>query len=135
MPQITVINTIPHHLQRYDTCGDWQFDAAPGLKSLQIKVSDTGDEKMNFLLALHEYIEAMLCHFAGVTDTQVDEYDMAHPDTAGNSNLDDNTTAPYYKQHCTALAIEWLIAQQIGVSWPEYGEKIASLCFDQEERS
>lgn len=117
-----IITIIPHESQRYDTCGDWQFKG----DELEINVSDSGNPKMNFLVALHEFIEAMLCNFNGVTDKQVDEYDFKHPES-GCSDFDAFVDAPYHTQHNDALAIEWILSRLIGVNWKDYSEALEKM--------
>lgn len=120
---------INHEDQRYDTCGDWQFK--PGFNSdrerLVVTVSDTGDDYMNYLLADHEIREAMLCRRKGITSKEADEYDEAHPATAGNDTLSDNGDSPYYEQHGDALAIEWLTARLLGIDWRDYTLRLGEI--------
>lgn len=117
------ITVIPHSEQRYPTCGDWQFDEG---RNLYIKVSDTGEPLFNFLLARHELDEAIMCANDGVSEKEVDEYDFSHPE-AGGDCFDDNTDAPYYVQHNTALAAEYQMARNLGVDWVEYSDAVNAL--------
>jgi hypothetical protein len=117
------INTVLHHNQRYNTCGDWQFDDQG---NLTIFVSETGNEWMNFLVARHELDEAMLCRFRKVSQEQVDEYDLSHPD-AGGDCFSANVDAPYYQSHCDALCAEWVMAQLVKVDWKHYTQVIEEI--------
>jgi len=135
-----IIETIPHKDQRYPTVGDWQFhnkDCSPlSLKfaenvpefadHLHIKVSDTGNDWMNFLVARHELDEAMICARLGVTQEQVDKYDLAHPE-AGVDCFSDNLDAPYSTAHNLALASEYQMSQVLGIDWREYSNKLDEL--------
>lgn len=123
------ITTIPHSQQRYDTCGDWQFDEQG---NLHIRVSDVGDPKMNFLIARHELDEAILCHFNGVTSKQVDEYDFTHPE-AGSDNFSANLDAPYHRFHCDALAAEWVMARLLDVNWEDYSHHLEAVGWPKKE--
>ena len=67
------IKTIQHNRQRYDTCGDWWFDKKG---NLQVRVSDMNNWKYEYLVADHEVREALLCKDRGVTQKEVDEFDM-----------------------------------------------------------
>lgn len=116
------IEIIPHSRQRYDTCGDWEF----ALDGLHIRVSDTGDWRMNMLIARHEFDEALLCLHARIDQSCVDEYDFAHPD-AGSDSLSANADAPYARQHNDALAAEWQFARLLDVDWRAYGAAIEKL--------
>lgn len=117
------LEVIPHSQQRYNTCGDWQFDEEG---NLNIKVSDTQNTFMNFLLGRHEMDEAMLCLRYGVTTKQVDDYDFVHPE-AGSDSFSDNLDAPYAEYHNDALAAEWVMARLLGVSWKSYNDTIEQL--------
>ena len=116
-----VVNVIPHNQQRYNTCGDWQFKD----DTLQIDVSDTGDEFMNFLIARHEQDEAMLCLRRGISQKEVDDWDMSHEDT-GTDDFSADMDAPYHQSHCDALSAEWVMASLLGVNWKEYGQRLES---------
>ena len=121
------INFIPHNQQRYETVGDWFYDAE-GTGDLIINVSndvnfvgvrfDTEDRQN--LIALHELVEALLCRRRGITQKQVDEFDMKvwpvvdeicrEEDEPGDDPL-----APYHKEHRFAMIIEHLMAHELGL--------------------
>src|SRR5437016_14188333 len=105
-----VIETIQHKEQRYDTIGDWQWILNDDPYTLRIKVSDTGDWKMNALIARHELDEALICLSNGISGKEVDEYDFKHPE-AGSDCFSDNMDAPYFEAHNDALAFEWQMAR------------------------
>lgn len=111
------IKIIPHSEQRYDTCGDWEFIDG----TLFIRVSDSGNPKMNFLVAHHEYTEAMLCFFNGVTTKDVDNYDFKHPESGGD-DFSLCPDAPYHTYHNDALSIEWLLSRILNVNWEIYSK-------------
>ena len=111
----TIVHTVHHASQRYDTLGDWEF----GNGTLVVTVSDTGDPRMNFLIALHEQIEAMLCMHRGIPEPEVYAFDVA------NADLDDpgsSPKAPYHKEHVFSENIERLVAAELGVNWAAYGD-------------
>jgi hypothetical protein len=116
-----VIEVIPHAEQRYDTCGDWQFDNEG---NLNIKVSDTGDDNYNFLVARHEMDEAWLCQAEGISQQQVDEFDLAHPD---DDQPGENPDAPYYNQHLFATAAEQHMALALQLDWHNYEQHLEAL--------
>lgn len=107
------IETIDHSKQRYNTIGDWQWDG----DNLNIKVSKMGDTRKEFLVALHELVEVFLCKNDGVTEEQVDEFDLSHPEL---HEPGDSIKAPYHKQHNLALDIESLVMHALGVNQEEY---------------
>ena len=121
------IKVIPHSEQRYQTCGDWYYDTD---KSLQIRVSRMEDERYEFLVALHELVEVKLCEWCGVTQKQVDDFDMEFeknraPDD--NSEPGDSPRAPYKLQHCIATGVERIVAAAMNVDWASYESAINAL--------
>jgi hypothetical protein len=114
------IETIPHNCQRYITAGDWQFTG----DELLINVSETGNEDSNFLVALHEFVEAYLCKKAGVTEEQVDKWDKDHPDSIDPGAL---PGCPYQREHQFALHVEKEMAWFMGVKWLEHEGRIDKL--------
>jgi hypothetical protein len=103
--------------QRYPTMGDWVFENTPSGERLVILVSDTGDARMNWLIALHEQIEAMLCVEASIDEPDVAAFDMGHPELDDPGN---DPRAPYHREHVFAESIERLVAQMLGVEWADY---------------
>jgi len=73
-----VIETIDHSQQRYPTVGDWQIDKAG---NLHITVSKMGDQRYEFLVGMHEAIEAYLAVHAGISSAAVDKFDEAYEAT------------------------------------------------------
>jgi hypothetical protein len=125
-----VIETIPHDQQRYDTVGDWQFIG----DDLIIKVSKffpklvrepiVPYDNYEFLIGIHELIEAILCKAYGIKEEEVDYFDMSHENHPDPGSLKD---APYYRQHLIATIIEKMLASELGVIWEEYEEAIDNL--------
>lgn len=122
--KLSVIQTLPHRLQRYDTVGDWQILEFPSGPRFTIRVSETGDWKLNFLIGLHELIEATLCKSTGVTEAQVDAWDLKW-DAEGEPGEDPR--APYYHQHQFASTIERMVASAMGVNWEAYEARIREI--------
>lgn len=119
-----VIETILHDQQRYETCGDYWNDP-DGTK--QVRVSDLGDRRMEFLVALHELIEWALCEDRGIAEPDIKAFDEAHLDSDEPGALPD---APYRKEHAFAECIERLVARELGVDWAEYDARIEALFED-----
>jgi hypothetical protein len=121
------IKTIPHEAQRYDTCGDWYFTEDG---DLVIKISKLNDSYMEFLVGLHELIEAALCARAGITAAQVDAWDMEYEKNrkqGDSSEPGDHANCPYRKQHQIASMIEGIALFFLGIDSEEYERKINSL--------
>jgi hypothetical protein len=119
-----IIQTIKHDEQRYNTVGDYQTKDGVTI----LKISDLGDWRMEFLVALHELIELTLCRKAGITDAMIDEFDFEFERNRKASDVSepgDDPRAPYYKQHQFATKVEKMMSRMLGVSWSEYGNRCA----------
>lgn len=114
------ITTIPHSAQAYPTVGNWWFDE----RGLHIFVSETGDERMNFLIGLHEAVEAMLCEARGIPEPLVAQFDKDHPELDDPGN---DPRAPYKREHRFAEALERIMADALEVDWDEYGARVEAL--------
>jgi hypothetical protein len=123
------IQDLPHRRQRYDTCGDWFVGEKAYGEDVWIKVSTLPDRREMWLIAIHELIEACLCEVAGITQAQVDDFDMRAGQDNRLDNLEpgDNAQAPYYRQHQIASGIERLLAAELGVDWLTYERHIEEL--------
>lgn len=120
------IKVIDHKDQRYETVGDWQVTYNSYTKDYDFKflVSNLGDANMNFLILLHELIECKLCFLNDITQYQVDQFDMQHPEL---SEPGEDPRAPYHKEHMIADSFERMMAIHLGVDWIEYGKRVKSL--------
>lgn len=120
------IEIIKHEDHRYTTVGDWFFDDKG---DLTIRVSKLSDWRREILIAIHELIEVVLCKYDGVTQEQVDKFDMEdfsyedHPDEEPGDSPD----APYKRQHCLATAVERMMAAELHVDWKTYEAELEAL--------
>lgn len=119
-----IINTIGHRDQRYKTIGDWVIEDNG---DIEIFVSDLGDWRYNYLLALHELVESALCKDRKIPQKLVDQYDIARPD---DDEPGDNSDAPYHKEHMIASAIERTMCQFMGINWNKYEEAMDDIWND-----
>lgn len=115
------IKTIAHDKHRYPTVGDWFWDRQG---TLQIRVSDMGDETYEMAVALHELIEVALCHIDGPGEAEVDHFDK---NFKGAGEPGDDPKAPYRRQHVTASICERAIAACLEIDWNDYSKVIDSL--------
>lgn len=122
-----IIETIPHETHRYTTVGDWFYDPDG---TLRIKVSDLQDWKREALVAVHELVEVLLCKAQGVSQQDVDKFDLDFEQARLEGNEaepGDDPNAPYKKQHCLATSVERLLAAEMGVDWKTYEEQLCAL--------
>lgn len=124
------IKTIPHNDQRYETCGDWWYNEDG---SITITVSQT-NSKYEFLIAVHEMVEVVLCGLKQVNEKDVTSFDLEfekmrveYPKLVADAEPGDNDAAPYFHEHAMASRIEHWLADSIGVDWSSYEKEINSL--------
>ena len=125
------IEFIPHNKQRYPAVGDWRTVHGPGDKKvLLISVSQLYDARYEWLVALHELTEVLLCQHRGITQESVDKFDIEfeksrHPDN--DDEPGDEPDAPYRDEHCIATGVGRILASQLGVSWKNYEAELNAL--------
>jgi hypothetical protein len=122
-PLKIVIETVDH--QRYPTSGDWQLKP----DGLHIFVSHMSDQRYEFLVGMHEAIEAYLCKQAGISQAAVDRFDQAYErrrKPGDEREPGDNPKAPYHKEHMFASRVERMLADQLGVNWGAYDREVSS---------
>lgn len=120
------IEFIPHLEQRYNTCGDWVFSESG---DLSIKISDTGVNKWNAALAIHELVEAITCKADGITTEMVDQFDMSWTPFGSFEEPGEDPRAPYFAQHNEATMIEQQLFDFMSEGgepeeWNEYEAKL-----------
>lgn len=121
-----VIKVVPHGAQRYETVGDWLYLG----DTLYIFISDMGVDEYHQLVAIHEYIEALLCRAADISEEDVTAFDIKFEENRPDGNTDepgDDPTAPYYAQHQFATQIEKLMSVKLGVNWEAYDAAVNAL--------
>lgn len=124
-PFMATLWSIPHSDHRYPTVGDWQFRYAPdGCVRIDVQVSATADWRHAALIAVHELIEAILCRHRGISQDEVDEFDLAHPELADSGASE---SAPYHIEHMIAEDIERELAACLNVDWLDYTAALESL--------
>jgi hypothetical protein len=122
--------TIPHSFQAYSTAGNYQW-TKEGL--LLIFVSEIGNQDYEYLVMLHEYVEAHLCKRNGVTQKQIDDFDInfeKEREVGLHGEFDepgDDKSSPYYKYHQVATKIERMMCKELGIKWSDYDNAVNSL--------
>lgn len=122
------IREISHSQQAYETCGNWTIN--PSGETWDITVSNLGDWRYAFLVAVHELIELALCRHRGISETAVTQFDLAFEAARSDGNTDEpghDPAAPYHHEHVFAEAIERQVAAQLGVEWNSYEQKVLEL--------
>jgi hypothetical protein len=126
-----LIETIPHAEHRYETVGDWQFEASG---DLIVRVSDMGNAEYESLVAIHEIVEALLCKKRGISEKEVTAFDeqfeiarKQFPDLFGDNEPGDHPKAPYNAEHAFATRLEHSLSLELGVDWQEYTKAVSGL--------
>lgn len=117
------VEVIPQDKQRYPTVGDWAFDL---LGSLQMKISDMKNPDYEFMVMIHEAVEAWICRKRGITGQVVDTWDIGE-----GKHLEDpgaHPDCPYHREHMLALRIERMIAEELNINWDKYEQCLADTC-------
>ena len=120
------IEIIDHLEQRYPTVGDWQITP----DGLRITVSKLGDFFEESCVGVHELVEALICIKRGISQFDVDKFDMEFEKKRLAGNLDepgDSPDAPYKKEHFFATNIERLLTAELGIDWKTYNDKVEGL--------
>ena len=112
-----LIRRVRHSDQPYATVGSWSY---PADDRLVILVSDVRNPDEEFLIALHELVEAYLCHKHSVSDESVREFDIAYNKSGRQGEPGDDPSAPYHREHVYATAVERLVAGELGVKWSDH---------------
>ena len=121
---VSIVTTVPHAEQRYSTIGDYRTDT---FGTTHFRVSNMGNPDYEFLTSIHEQIEAYICKRAGISEDDIDKFDMEWENEriAGDtSEPGDSPEAPYHLEHMFATKIEKQLAEKLGVNWNDYEEAI-----------
>ena len=93
---------------------------------LTVQIAPMSDWRREFLLGIHEVVEAVVCRHTGVSQKAVDafdqEYDKTHPT---DCNAGDDPLAPYHREHTLATAVERMLAYALFVQWGDYDSELA----------
>lgn len=117
------IEIIPQDKQRYPTVGDWQFN---DLGALIMKISEMNNPDYEFMVAIHEAVEAWICRYRGITAEKVDAWDMGE-----GKDMEDpgsHPDCPYHREHMLAIEIERMLCIEMGLDWDAYERKLADTC-------
>ena len=93
-----IMETLPHVTQIYRTCGNYWVDE---YVTIQIRVSETGNDDFNWLVFLHEAIVQKLCAHKNIKATD--------------------------KEHLLAAGIEKIMASLLDIDWKKYDNTINEL--------
>ena len=126
---LTIVNIIPHRLQRYNTCGDWP----PPLSGIQhFFISRMSKRGYEAALFVHEFVEEEWSAENHVTAEMVDGWD-----TGEGKDMDDpgsDPRCPYYRGHILGLEAERFVIEKVfGLKWDEYEEELDRIWQERED--
>jgi hypothetical protein len=83
-----------------------------------------------FLIGIHEAVEAWLCQKRGITERQVNKFDMDYEKNRKKGDLSEpgnDPMAPYFNEHQFATHIEKMLAREMGIDWKKYSDVVDNL--------
>ncbi len=122
-----IIETIPNEKQRYPTVGDYWIDEDG---TLQIRVSELGNDTRNLAVAIHELIEQRLCSLRGIKFEDIDNFDKRFEEKREEGNVEEpgnDRNAPYYREHRFSENIERQFMLECGEDWFDYDKQVNEL--------
>lgn len=137
MKRLVEINLIPHSEQRYPTWADWEIEGAG--EPLKISISKVGNWRYEYIAALHEFLEIALCMHMGISQKDVDDFDVDYESrrmagekfaACGCEITDDpgsDEHAPYRIAHIYATSVEYGFQRLLGVAEKDYDEAFIAL--------
>jgi len=89
--------------------------------TLVVKIVDQENDLYNRLLLIHALVEHTVAQMTGVTDSQIDGFDMNYQ---GDGEPGDDVDAPYRDAHCLGVAVERMICAHLHVPYTQYEKDI-----------
>ncbi|MGH7746246.1 MAG: hypothetical protein ACREQ5_16025 [Candidatus Dormibacteria bacterium] len=148
------VKVVPQEDQDYETLGNWWYTPVEDIlspRTLEIRISDTGNPVNSMLLAIHELVEAVLCYTSGIDQDRVTDFDIlyeearinlhetnstgiagiclkdafgGHDPITEDSEPGDDTYAPYQVQHQAATLVEQFVCERMGRRWMAYNDSL-----------
>jgi hypothetical protein len=122
------IEIIPLKKQRFPTLGDYFFDKE---KTLQFKITDTGNPLFNKLILIHELIEQTLTEAKGIKEQSILKHDLEFEKLIADGKVDkdaepgEHKNSPYRQEHILAETVERLMLNHLNqLTFSEYNDKI-----------
>lgn len=119
--------TVEHGKQRYDTVGDWTISGKSHNPTFEVNVSKMKNWRYEFMVAIHELVEAALCFHRGIKEEDVTAFDILCIQNNVEGEPGDAPEAPYKREHFFATTIERMLCAEFGIDWMEYERYVNSL--------
>lgn len=124
------IHFIKHTDQRYVTVGDYKRDKDG---KLHIWVSEMEDIRYNYLVAVHELVEALTTELRDIKEEDISAFDIHFEEErelgihTPTEEPGDSEEAPYKKEHFLATNIERILSAEWNVNWNIYDKTVNDL--------
>ena len=122
------IEVVPLKKQRYETLGDYFYDAN---KVLNFKITDTGNPLFNKLILIHELIEQTLTEAKGIKESTILKHDLEFEKLVKDGVVDkdsepgEHKNSPYRREHLLAEVVERLLLNHLNqFTFKEYNDQI-----------
>ena len=121
------IEFVTQSSQAYPTVGDYMAEEVDGDGDgyVLFRITRLSRPAYSIAILLHELVEKYLNDRDGVTDMQVNDWDMGEGAEMDDPGL--HPRAPYHRQHMCADAIERMFIIMAGEDWTEYESAITAL--------
>lgn len=111
------IKTVDKNKVRNQGVGDYKVGVDG---SLHILVAKQKNKDYEFLIAIHELVEAFLADKRGINYKEIDKFDRDHINSEEPGRM---KQAPYNDEHMFAEKIEYMVGKELGIDMKEYGLK------------
>lgn len=122
------VEIVPLKKQRYETLGDYFYDKN---KTLNFKITDTGNPLWNKMVLIHELIEQTLTEAKGIKEQIISKHDLEFEKLIKDGLVEpdaepgEHKNSPYRQEHILAELVERLMLNHLNqLSFKEYNEKI-----------
>lgn len=124
------ISTVENECQNYNTVGDYSYDK--DFNEIEIKVSSTGNWKMDMAVMIHELFEIGVCNHLSISLDDINEFDLMFEEERRNGKWNDeepgdDPRSPYKLSHFAATNAERLFCREVDLDWKEYEDRCIEL--------
>jgi hypothetical protein len=116
-----IITVIPHKAQAYDTAGDYR---QLNENWTEFKISQMEDDRYEFSLACHEFIEQFLTKMRSISEDEITQWDLDHIDHPDPGSIEG---CPYFREHAFSVEIEKLLMKEMSLDFDKYYDSFDNL--------
>jgi hypothetical protein len=120
--------TRPVKKMRYPSAGDYLYKL--GVDRFNFIIAEMKNPDYEFLVFVHELIEAYLCWKAKIKEEDITAFDVKFKADGKEGEPGEDKNAPYFDAHAFASGIEMLCCNKLGIAWNDYDDAINKLFED-----